>query len=125
MKILMLIIILIGGCMYPPKKFEDKRLVLAAKETVQIPELGLSVTNNGCGREWTSENGQPAYERAFCDIDVKSKDSTYRFSHSGKPLFIKNIKFEIDKMNPRGREEDSIPAGGCRIIVIRLPDASR
>lgn len=124
MKAIVLLII-IAGCMYPPKEFKDKRLVIGSGQTVHIEELGLSVTNKGCGRQWISENNQPAYERAFCEIDVKAKDSTYHFSHSGQPLYIKNIKLEIEQMNPWGREEDSIPAGGCRVLVTKLPDSSR
>jgi hypothetical protein len=124
MKIALLLLI-IAGCMYPPKEFKDKRLVIGSGQTVHIEELGLSVTNKGCGREWTSENDQPAYEKTFCEIDVKTYDSTYRFSHKSNTLFIKNIKLEIERMNPWGREEDSIPPGGCRLLVIKLPDTSR
>lgn len=120
-----ILILLLTGCMYPPKKFTDKRLVIAAKETVTIPELNLSITNGGCGRAWTSENGQPAYEKVFCDISVKTKDSTYHFSRSGNELYIRNIKLQIDRMNPWGREEDSLPPGGCRILVTKMPDISR
>jgi hypothetical protein len=125
MKRFLLSLLILTGCMYPPKQFKDKSLVIANNQTVHIEELGLSVTNHGCGREWVSENGNPDYERVFCNVDVKTKDSTYRFSHADKTLFIKNIKLEIDQMNPWGREQDSIPAGGCRIIVTKLPDTSR
>lgn len=81
--------------------------------------------NQGCGRQWVSTNGEPAYERAFCDITVKTKDSTYHFNPARNQFFIKNIQFDIEKMNPWGRVEDSIPPGGCRIKVSKLPDTSR
>jgi len=38
---------------------------------------------------------------------------------------ITEKKLVIDKMNPRGKEENSMPPGGCRIIVTRLDDLSR
>ena len=117
--------LLAAACMSQPKQFKEKILVIADKETVKINELDMSITNNGCGRKWIAEEGKPAFERAFCDIVVKLKDSVYRFGNSFSPLYIKNLKLMIDKMNPWGRAEDSIPAGGCRIIVTRLDDLSR
>jgi len=113
------------ACMYPPKKFTEKRLVIASKETVSINELDMSITNGGCGRKWISEDDKPAYERPYCDLTVKIKDSTWHFGDSFDPLYIKNLKLLIDKMNPWGREEDSVPPGGCRIIVTKLEDQSR
>jgi hypothetical protein len=64
-------------------------------------------------------------ERPYCDLTVKMKDSIYRFGDSFDPLYIKNLKLVIDKMNPWGREEDSVPPGGCRVTVTRLDDLSR
>jgi hypothetical protein len=110
------------ACMYPPKKFTEKRLIIANKETASINELGMSITNGGCGRKWMTDNGG---ERPYCDITVKMKDSTWHFGDSFDPLYIKNLKLVIDKMNPWGREEDSVPPGGCRIIVSKLDDLSR
>lgn len=117
--------LIVGGCMSRPGKFTEKKFIISSNQTVRIEELSLSVTNNGCGREWTSEEGKPAYERAYCDLTVKMEDSVFHFGDSFAPLYIKNLKLAIDKMNPWGREEDSIPAGGCRIIVTRLEDLSR
>jgi hypothetical protein len=113
------------ACMYPPEKFTEKRLIIASKETVRIKELGMSITNGGCGRKWISEDGKPAYERPYCDLLVKIKDSTWRFGDSFEPLYIKNLKLVVDKMNPWGNAEDSVPPGGCRIIVTKLDDLSR
>jgi hypothetical protein len=110
------------ACMYPPKKFTEKRLVIASKETVRINELDMSITNGGCGRKWMADNGG---ERPYCDLVVKTKDSTWHFGDSFDPLYIKNLKLVIDKMNPWSREEDSVPPGGCRIIVTKLDDLSR
>lgn len=120
-----LLLLITAGCMYPPKTFEDKRLIIASGEVVNISELGMSIHNHGCGRQWTSGKNEPAIEEVFCDITVKTSDSTYHFSRKSKTLYIKNIKFEIDGMNPWGREEDSIPPGGCRMLVIKLPDTTR
>ncbi|MEK7224100.1 MAG: hypothetical protein AAB221_00260 [Bacteroidota bacterium] len=115
----------VAACMHPVKKFTEKRLVVASNQTVSISELDMTIRNEGCGRKWLSEEGKPSFERPFCDITVKYKDSTYYFGDSFAPLYITNLKLVIDKMNPWSREEDSIPAGGCRIIVSRLDDLSR
>ncbi len=116
------IIFFAAGCMYPPKKFTEKRLVIGSKQSATIGELDMKITNGGCGRKWMTDNGG---ERPYCDLIVKFKDSTYRFGDSFEPLYIRNIKLVIDKMNPWGREEDSVPPGGCRIIVTKLDDQSR
>lgn len=117
--------LLVVGCMSRPDKFTEKKLIVASKQTVVIKELSMSITNAGCGRKWISEDDKPAYERAYCDLTVKLKDSIYHFGDSFSPLYIKNLKLVVDKMNPWGREEDSIPPGGCRIIITRLDDLSR
>ncbi|NOT50772.1 MAG: hypothetical protein HOP10_05805 [Chitinophagaceae bacterium] len=111
-----------AGCMHPPERFTEKILVIGSKQSASISELGMTITNGGCGRKWMADNGG---ERPYCDLTVKMKDSTYHFGSSFDPLYIKNLKLVIDKMNPWGREEDSVPAGGCRIIVKRLDDLSR
>jgi hypothetical protein len=113
------------ACMDPPKKFTEKRLVIASKETVRINELDMSITNGGCGRKWIVEDGHPTSERPYCELDVKIKDSTWYFGNSFDPLYIKNLKLVIDKMNPWGAWEDHVPPGGCRIIVTKLDDLSR
>ena len=110
------------ACMYPPKKFTEKRMIIASKETVRINELEMTLINNGCGRKWM---GDFRGERSYCDLVLKTKDSTWYFGDSFNPLYIKNLKLVIDEMNPWGREEDSVPPGGCRIIVTRLDDLSR
>lgn len=120
-----ILFLLVAGCMYPPKKFTEKRLVIASNQTVSIEDLNISITNAGCGRKWIVEDGKAAGERPYCDLLVKIKDSTWHFGDSFDPLYIKNLKLVIDKMNPWGREEDSVPPGGCRIIVTRLDDLSR
>jgi hypothetical protein len=115
----------VAGCMSSPEKFTEKRLVIASNQTVKINELDMSLTNHGCGRKWLSEDDKPAFERPFCDVVVKMKDSTWHFGDSFQPLYIKNLKLVIDKMNPWGSWKDSVPPGGCRIIVTRLDDLSR
>src|SRR5687768_15315860 len=116
------IFLLLTGCMYPPERFTEKRLVIGSKQSAHIDELGMTISNGGCGRKWMTND---AGERPFCDLTVKWKDTTYRFGDSFEPLYIHNVKLVIDKMNPWGREEDSVPAGGCRIIITRLDDLSR
>ena len=113
------------SCMYPPKKFTEKRLVIASKETVKINELDMSISNGGCGRKRIVEDGHAAGEKPYCELVVKIKDSTWNFGGSFEPLYIKNLKLVIDKMNPWGAWEDSVPPGGCRIIVTKLDDLSR
>lgn len=111
-----------AACMHPAERFTEKILIIGSKQSATIDELGMTITNGGCGRKWMIDNSG---ERPYCDLTVKMKDSTYRFGNSFDPLYIRNIKLVIDKMNPWGREEDSVPAGGCRIIVKRLDDLSR
>jgi hypothetical protein len=108
------------SCMHSPSRFSEKKFVIGAKQTVRVAEIGMSVTNEGCGRKWIGNE-----ERPYCDISVRFKDSIYHFGESFAPLFILNYKLEIEKMNPWGREEDSVPAGGCRINIVRLDDLSR
>ncbi len=117
--------LVVNGCMYPPKKFTEKRLVIASNQTVSINELDMSITNGGCGRKWMVDDGKAGVERPYCELVIKTKDSTWHFGDSFDPLYIKNLKLVIDKMNPWGREEDSVPPGGCRIIVTRLDGLSR
>lgn len=109
------------SCMSQPKKFTEKKFLLTAKETVHINELGITITNPGCGRQWISEKDKPAFERAYCDITVKTNDTTWYLKDS---LFIKNIRLVLDRINPWGSMEDSIPPYGCRIIVTNLGDLS-
>jgi hypothetical protein len=104
-----------AGCSSQPKEFTDKKLMIDSKQTVQINDLDLSITNNGCGRKWVGGAEQP-----YCDILIKWKDSTITAGADFRPVYIGNIEITIDKMNPWGREEDSLPAGGCRVWVRKL-----
>lgn len=108
--------------MHAPEEFKEKRIVIGSRQSVTISELKMTITNGGCGRQWMSDGGG---ESPYCDLEVKMPDSTYHFGNSFKPLFIKNLKLEIDKMNPWNVTEDSVPPGGCRIVVTKLPDLSR
>ncbi len=104
-----------AGCSSQPKKFTDKKVVVASKETVKIKELDLSITNNGCGRQWESGG-----ERPYCELIIKCKDSTIYAGGNFKPVYIGNIEITLDKINPWGREEDSVPPGGCRVWIRKL-----
>ena len=114
------LLFLLAGCMHPPEPFTTRRLLLARNETVQLPQIGLTITNRGCGRQWEGDA-----ERPYCDLELRSGDSIYRFADSFAPLYIRNIEIRMDKMNPWNVVEDSVPPGGCRLIVTKGPDSSR
>ncbi|MBC7874682.1 MAG: hypothetical protein H7Y01_11825 [Ferruginibacter sp.] len=104
-----------AGCTSQPKEFKERKLVIASKETVRVKELDLTITNNGCGRKWTNSE-----ERPYCELLIKYKDSTIHAGDDFNPVYIGNIEIDIDRMNPWGREEDSVPPGGCRLWVRKL-----
>jgi hypothetical protein len=116
---LMIIIFFIaaGSCTMPVSEFTEKKLVIGSKQTVRIPELDLVITNNGCGRKWMMDNGG---ERPYCDLVFKRKDSVLQGGGDFKPVYLGNIEITIDKINPWGMEEDSIPPGGCRVRVRKV-----
>ena len=103
-----------------PKQFTERKLVIKNKETVRIAEIELQITNNGCGRKWVSEGDQPSFEKPYCDIVIKRRDSVIHAGSGFDPVYIGNISITIDRMNPWGREEDSIPPCGCRLWVRRV-----
>jgi hypothetical protein len=113
------------SCSNPSKPFTERRIIIGNKETVKISELDLSITNNGCGRKWVSDGENPSYERPYCGLVIMRKDSMLNAGSNFDPVYIGNVKIEIDRMNPWGREEDSIPPGGCRVIVRKMDDLSR
>ena len=104
-------------CKGQPGKFTEKKLVIGCKQTVNIKELDMSITNNGCGRQWLLSHGKPGRLELYYDLVVKMKDSTYLFTDT---LYIRNLKLVIDKMNPWDKEEDGVPPGGCRVWVRKL-----
>lgn len=115
-----------AGCSSQPRKeFTEKKLVIAARETAKISEIDLSITNNGCGRQWVVDKDRPGYERPYCDLVIQYRDSTYHAGSDFKPVQINNIEITLDRINPWGREEDSIPPGGCRLFIRKLPDLSK
>lgn len=97
--------------------FKEKKIILKNDETVRIKEIDLTITNNGCGRKWISEDKKPSYERPYCDLEIKKGDKTITAGGDFEPVFIGNIQIIVEKMNPWGREEDSIPPRGCRVWV--------
>ena len=109
-----------GGCSYPPKPFVERKIVIGNNETVKVPELNLSITNNGCGRKWVSDDGKPMYEKPFCGIVAKQKDSTITGGGDFKPIYVGNVEITIEKMNPWGVVEDSVPPGGCRVLIRKV-----
>jgi hypothetical protein len=80
----------------------------------------MTITNNGCGRKWIVEGDHPAFERAYCDIAINRGDKTIRAGNDSNPVYIGDVEIDIERMNPWGREEDSVPPGGCRLWVRRV-----
>ena len=108
-----------------PAGFTERRLVIASGETVRVNELKISITNKGCGRKWIVEDGKVAHEVPYCDLEVRYRDSTQHFSTGWGPFYAGAAEIRIDKMNPWGREEDSIPPYGCRVIINKAADTHR
>ena len=109
-----------AGCSSQSKPFTERKIVIASQQTVKVPELNLSITNNGCGRKWLSEKDKPSYERPYCDLIIKQKDSTVTGWGDFKPIYIGNVEISIEKMNLWGVFEDSVPPGGCRVLVRKI-----
>lgn len=92
----------------------DKKIVVKHKETANVKEAGLSITNNGCGREWGDFG-----ERIFYHVQVKKGNSAYSLPEKFESLYIDDLQLKADKVNVWQREEDSVPAGACRILIQR------
>jgi hypothetical protein len=111
--------LLLSSCKTPAQPFTEQRYVVASKETVKISALDLSITNNGCGRKWISEGDQPSFERAYCDVVIKRGNKTVNAGSDRDTVYIGDVSIKIERMNPWGAVEDSIPPGGCRIWVCK------
>ena len=103
------------NCGSQQEEFADRKFIIASKKTIKIKELDLSITNDGCGREWVGE-----MEKPYCDLKIKFKDSIFSGGRSFKPIRFRNIEIEVDQMNPWGKEEDSIPPGGCSVWIRQI-----
>ncbi len=108
------------GCSERVKPFTERRIIVGSKQTVKISELGLTITNNGCGRKWVSDGENPLYEKAYCDIVLEREGKTITAGKDSDPVYFGDLEIDIERMNPWGREEDSVPAGGCRLWVKRV-----
>lgn len=102
------------------KDFKDTLIVVKKGETVKIKELGLKITNKGCGREWVSNDGGESSERPVCELTYVLGDSTKHAGNSFKPVYFGNIEISIEKMNVWSKEEDGVPAGACRLLIKKL-----
>ncbi len=111
------------GCRESKKPFTERRIVIANEETVKIKELGMTITNKGCGRKWVSDGDHPSYEKAYCEITVERDGKTIQIGKDSEPVYFDDLEIDIERMNPWGREEDSVPAGGCRLWVKRVKGA--
>ncbi len=108
------------------KEFKERQFIVKKDETVTIKELGLKITNKGCGRQWVSNGGGESYEKPFCELTYVLGDSTKHGGNSFKPVYFGNIEIKIEHMNPWNKEEDGVPAGACRLYIRKLaqPDAT-
>jgi hypothetical protein len=111
---------IIASCGNKPGPFTEKKFTIPAKKTVHISEVDLSITNNGCGRKWVTVDDHPASEKPYCELVIKRNGTTVNAGQDFKPVYIGNLEITIDRMNPWGREEDSIPPGGCRVWVRKV-----
>jgi hypothetical protein len=98
------------------KLIMDKKIIVEDGKTVNIKEAGVSITNNGCGREWGDFG-----ERAYYHVRVKKGDSTYNMPERFQPLYIGELQLKVDKANVWHNMEDSVPPGACRIHIQRSP----
>lgn len=105
-----------AGCS-SQSNFKEKRVTIPAHETVRINEIDLSIHNKGCGRKWVSEGDKPSFERPYCDLEIKRGGKSITAGGDFKPVYIGNVEIVLEKINPWGREEDSVPPGGCRVWV--------
>jgi hypothetical protein len=112
--------ILVSGCGNSAKEFTERKLVIANKQTVKVKELGLSITNYGCARKWESVDGKNGTEKPYCELEIQYKDTIINAGSDFKPIFIGDAVIQMDKINPWGKEEDSIPPGGCRLWVKKV-----
>ena len=111
---------IVAGCSERQKPFTEKRIIVASKQTIKIKELGMTITNNGCGRKWVSDGDNPSYEKAYCDIVIERDGKTIKAGKDQEPVYFGDLEIDIERMNPWGREEDSVPPGGCRLRVKRV-----
>lgn len=105
---------------HPGIAFTEKTYILQREETIRIPELDIRISNKGCGRQWEGESEVP-----YCELELKAADTTIQFGQSFAPVYFRNLEIKVMQMNPWNREEDSIPPGGCRVLVHKLPDTAR
>lgn len=126
MKVLLFIIsvFMLFSC-NQPAPFDEGKYIIEKGKTITISQLRLSITNNGCGREHIVSEGQFAGERPFCQLKLTYGDSSLLLGAGFKPVIFGPARIVMDKINPWGREEDSVPAGGCRVIITRLTEVSR
>ncbi len=113
------------GCGDRYRVFEDQRLIIPVNKTIRVKGADLSITNKGCGRKWMATEGKPAYEQPYCSLELRYNGKTSLFSEGYGPFYAGEMEVRIEKMNPWGGEEDSIPPGGCRVLVRKVPGTHR
>jgi hypothetical protein len=119
-KIIFIFILIAPGILHScaeRQDFKEGRFIISSKQTIQISAIGLSITNQGCGRKWINEGNNPGYERPYCDLVISKGDKTIIAGSDYKPVYLGNIVVQLEKINPWNNTEDSIPPGGCRVHV--------
>src|SRR5688500_15811878 len=99
------------------ESFSEERFIIRKNQTVRVNQLDLSITNRGCGRQWIDKAAGQGYERPYCDIEVRRGDKVSSAGEDFEPVYIGNLMVQVEKMNPWERLEDSIPPGGCKVLV--------
>lgn len=97
--------------------FREGSFIISSNQTKKISGLDLSITNNGCGRKWITEENKPGYEVPFCDLHISRGEKTIIAGNDYKPVYLGNVEVTLEKINPWNRTEDSIPPGGCKVHV--------
>jgi len=111
----MLGVVAMTSCAERAQPFTEAKYVIRNNQTVRLSQYNLSITNKGCGRKWMSDG----VEKPYCDIEIRNNDSTFYLHDRAKPLYVGNLIITLEKINPWGREEDSLPAGACQVWVRR------
>lgn len=99
------------------QSFKEGKFIIPPRQTIQVSSIGLTITNQGCGRKWINEGNKPGYEKPYCDLVISKGEKTIMAGSDFQPVYLGNIQVQVEKINPWNTIEDSIPPGGCRVLV--------
>src|SRR5689334_3406589 len=102
---------------HSPVVFTEKVYFLNHDDSIYVNDLNVSIVNKGCGRQWRSGKGGPPFETVWCLIQVRHKNEPVQVLNSEGKIYSGEAEITVEKVNPGGAIEDSIPPGGCRIRV--------